>query len=350
MTNIESDIRPEDIAEVKHVFGSETRKALRKTAALALVGAALSGPMVGEVRAENGQVPSDDTTIETAGVMPSINEFALTVEYGIKMGKIIKYKEELLRNECRLENLDFCAGVLYSVDESTEIQEKAFDHPERTILKKYLSRETVIEFGKTGKGLDVIYFKDEKGKKTNIPAICYVAGSEIKKTKIEVIDEVITKSWKDAPNFLEALVANDVRVLFQNQAAEDNDLEVFKYETGIIYFNSGSNIDKKFLMRGLAVEMFGVKGEALGGPFRQGEVGVIKSILMKECCRYLADKTGKDIFFDMIKKYQIGEDRYMKMFGFSTFYIDGLVEKIKAEGLMTPFGAESWEEVDSVKK
>ena len=329
--------------------GSETRKAIKRATALALVGAALSGPMVGEVRAEADSTTKSVTIYTETGVMPSI-EKAPTVEYGIKMDKIAKYKEELLANECRLENLDFCAGVLYSVDESTEIREKAFDHPERTILKNYLSREMVIEFGKTGKGLDVIYFKDDKGKKTNIPAICYVAGSEIKKAKIGVIDEVITKNWKDAPNFLEALVANDVRVLFQNQAADNNQLEVFKYETGIVYFNSGSNIAKNFLMKGLAVEMFGVKGEALKGPFRQGEIAVIKSRLVKECSRYLANKTGKKIFFDIVERYQLDEDDYMKMFGLTSSYIDGLVKKIKTEGLMAPFGAETWEEIDSVNK
>lgn len=320
----------------------------RRAMAALLAVSAVTGPMVGEVRAESGQTPSDKTTIETAGVMPSI-ELAPTVEYGVKMGKIIKYKEELLRNECRLENLDFCAGVLHAIDESYKIREKAFDYPERTVLKNYLSREMVVEFGKTGKGLDVIYFKDEKGKNTNIPAICYVVGSEIKKTKIGVIDEVITKSWKDAPNFLDALVANDVRVLFQNQAADKN-IEVFKFEKGIIYFNSGSNIDKKFLMKGLAVEMFGVRGDELSSPFRQGEVAVIKSILMHDCCNYLANKTDKKIFYDMVIRFQMDRDMYMKMWGFTNSYIDGLVKKIKTEGLMTPFGAETWEEIDSVKK
>ena len=333
---------------VPYVSGSETRKAIKRATALALVGTALSGPMVGEVRAEADSTTKSVTIYTESGVIPSV-EKAPTVEYGIKMDKIAKYKEELLVNECRPENLNFCAGVLYSVDESTEIQEKAFEHPERTILKNYLTREMVIEFGKTGKGLDVIYFKDEKGKKTNIPAICYVAGSEIKKTKIEVIDDVITKSWKDAPNFLEALVANDVRVLFQNQAS-DKKLEVFKYETGIIYFNSSKNNDKSFLTQGLAAEMFGVRGDALSGPFRQLEVGIIKSRLAKECCLYLANKTGKDMYTTLVKRFQSDEDRYTKIFGFSTSYINGLVKKIETEGLMTPFGAETWEEIDSVKK
>ena len=83
-----------------------------------------------------------------------------------------------------------------------------FDLMDRTVLANYLSEEEIYNFGRTGEGLQVIYFKDENGNNTNIPAIL-LCGEEVRQKNIS-LDQLqgCIDFWidKGATNFLEAMV------------------------------------------------------------------------------------------------------------------------------------------------
>lgn len=277
-----------------------------------------------------------------------------TYEYATKRNKIIKYKEELGGEGCQEINLDFCAGLLYAIDKAKVLNHPKFDLKEKTLFRDYITKEQVYEFGRTGEGLDVVYFKDEEGKSTKEPAICYVASPEVKKFKISDIEKAIDYWEKPAPGFLRAMVSNDVRVFFHGKASKNDNTQIFTYMAGIIYYNYQKKDVNDFLVglkkRGLPLEMFGVKGEALKGEFGVGEVAVIKSLLARDCANYIAKKTGRKEFSDRVKSYQADLDRYLSETGLTLENISKLVDRIKKEELMTPFGAETWEEIDSVNK
>jgi hypothetical protein len=143
---------------------------------------------------------------------------SLTPAYAERVVKLSEYKDMLLNNECLPENLDFCARLLYAINESNGFHDtRVFNYPERTVLRNYLKEDEIIEFGRTGKGLDVIYFKDENGKKTDIPALLYLGVSDYN-VGLKQVQKAIDNWEKDAPNFLRALYDNDVCVFFQNKA------------------------------------------------------------------------------------------------------------------------------------
>lgn len=319
---------------------------------LAVTGVGFGGQV--ESRAETKSL---DSAVVTTGEMPSQNEGIIekisspTPEYAIKQQEIAQFKEVLKEKNCQEINLDFCAGVLYSIEKSDGFKSPGtYDLWQKTILGDYITPEQVYEFGETGKGLDVVYFKDKKGKKTKEPAIAYVATPDVKKFKVSDVEKGIDFWEKVAPGFLRAMVANDVRVLFQGQASSNKNVGGFKYEYGIIYFNSSdtdSMLFSFYLRKGLAIEQYGVKGDALG-EFSKDEVAVIKSWLALDCVKYIAKKTKNEDVIKKSRSFQVEVDDYISSGNFTYEDITPLIEKIKNEGLMTPFGAETWEEIDSV--
>lgn len=328
----------------------------RRAMAALLTVSAMTGPMVGEVKAESSQAPTDKMTIETAGVMPSQIE-APTQAYAKRLEKIEIYKARLRSSECKPENLDFCARVLYAVDESLGLYNSgAFPYQEKTILKNYLDRNKIIEFGKTGKGLEVIYFKDEKGKKTNIPALCYVGASDWN-VGIKQVQTAIDQWEKDAPGFLQSMYDNNVCVFFQNKAS-DNPGANAAYTTGIIFFScglidkktSGSSDFVKTIRIHFGVEMFGVRLDELGEKYWSATGAVIKQALAVDCNEYLFDKTGIKFYADRARSYNMGYDNYMGLSQSDPAKIDELIAELKANNWITPYGAETWEEIDSINK
>ena len=324
---------------------------LKRTVALGLTGLALSGPMTGEVRAEQNPVNPPTTTTEK-GEMPSQTE-APTLAYAERLKKIEAYKEELTGHECKPENLDFCARVLYAVDESPGLYNgRVWPDQEKTILKNYLDRNKVINFGKTGKGLEVVYFKDNKGKKTNRPALLYVPASDWN-VGLKQVQTAIDDWEKVAPGFLEAMYTNDVCVFFQNKAS-DQAGDNAGYTKGIIFYNCGL-IDKKnrsvdgilkTIRIHLGVEMFGARLDELGEPYLGGTGAVIKQALAVDCNEYLATKTGDKFFYDRVKGYGMGYGNYLGLSGSDPDKIDELITELKANNWITPYGAETWAEID----
>lgn len=363
--------------EVKRIFTEPKRLRSLVGAGIAAFGIAHSASVWAE---STGEVDTN-TTIETdremlsqksdLGVDPTTSEVSPnpsteilevkpspTPEYAIKEQKNNSYREFLKENGCQDINIDFCTPLLYGIDENDGfVDTRIFTQPEKTILSNYISREEVVLFGKTGKidknwNWDVIYFKDEKGKRTKEPAVAYVYNPEIKHFKISDIEKAIDW-WEDKGvfGFLNAIVANDARIIFQSQAGDNNKVATMKYGEGIIYCNFSSSDLVKFqtmLIKGLAVEMFGVKGDALKNVFGPHEVTAIKSYLAVDCCKHMYKLTGFTKFNDLAKSFQISADGYMSRYGLRLEDINKLIKRIKSEMLMTPYGAKTWIEIDSV--
>jgi len=305
----------------------------------------------------SNNVAKADLRAGTATPMPALSEsemekkIVLALEnYAIKQQEIAEYKEILKEKGCQEINLEICAAGLYARNKSDGFKDpQAFDQWQKTILGDYVTDEQIYEFGRTGKGLDVVYFRDKNGKKTKEPAIFYVATPDVKKFKISDIEKAIDFWEKPAPGFLRAAVANGVRFLFQGQASSNKDIVVFKFKWGIVYYNYCENDLSHFILglkKGLAVEMFGEKADALG-IYSKDEVGVIKSWLARDCCIYIGKKTGHKNIADRAGAFQKALDRYMSGGNLTYEYMDPIIKTIKKEGLITPFGAETWEEIDS---
>lgn len=314
--------------------------------------------MVGGVSFSNNNARAEESShnsnIETAGNMPSQVE-APTLMYAERLKKIEKLKEELVSKECKSENLDFCARVLYAVDESPGFYDSVMlPYQEKTILRNYLDRNKVIEFGRTSKGMDVIYFKDEKGKKTNIPALGYVGGSDWN-VGINQIQEAIDSWEKVAPGFLRSAYSNDVCLFFQTDASDEMASTSFRYSKGIVLFNcnlinkkeKGSSNFIKIIQMGLGVEMIGNRLEELGGEYLGGTGAVIKQILAYDCGNYIHSKNPE---FIMHSNYKSGAELYMQLSQSDPEKIDEMIAELEANNWVTPFGAETWEEINSVKK
>lgn len=277
---------------------------------------------------------------------------SIKTNYDKKIYKLDQIKEELKKNGCQDINLDFCAGLVYATDNVYGFNDPDYDLKEKGVLKNYLTREQIFKFGKTGEGLDVIYFKDEKGKKTNEPAICYVVNPELKKyKKIDGLQKTIDKWEKVAPGFLRAMVANDVRVFFHSQSSSDNGVSNFKYSYGVLYYNFSRNDDNysSFMFKGMAVDQFGVRGDALGGKIEKEKVAAIKQWLARDCYQYIGKVKNKD-FTRRSEGLQLLLEHYMTKYKLDYDYISSIVDIIKEENLMTPFGADTWQEIDSIKK
>lgn len=311
--------------------------------------------MVGGVGFRNKNARAEESNpsnIETAGIMPSQIE-APTLAYAKRLQKIEKLKEELVNKECKPENLDFCARVLYAVDESPGFFDSVMlPNQEKTILKNYLDRNKVIQFGKKGKGLDVIYFKDEKGKKTNIPALCYVGASDWN-VGIKQVQGAIDKWEKVSPGFLRWIYANDVCLFFQTDASDEKASTSFRYGKGIVLFNcnlknkkeKGSSDFSHTIQYGFGLEPFGNRLEELSTEYLGGTGAVIKQLLAYDCGSYINLSHPE---FVMYRDYKRGADFYIQLSGSSPEKINDLIAELKANKWVIPYGAKTWEEINSV--
>lgn len=310
-----------------------------------------------------GSMPSQDLSGDSSNeVTPAPSNMEVvepepspTPEYAVKEKETARYIEELKADGCQEINLDFCADLLYARENANGFQVggKEFDYS-KTILANYLATDKIFTFGRTGKGLDVIYFKDENGKKTKEPALLYLGVSDYN-VGLKQVQDAIDQQEKSAPGFLRAMVDNDARVILQNKV-NNQPGAIAKYGAGVIFFNCGL-IDKKVSGSGnfvkrlkiiFEVEQFGTRGDALWDLSYAGIVAVIKESLAADCCSYLYQKTKDKFYKDQMEFHKENEVRYRTQVHSDSTKIDALILDIKKRGLMVPYGAKTWEEIDSV--
>ena len=281
-----------------------------------------------------------------------------TEYYKNRQEKIASNKKRLLAIGEYEDRLDFCADLLFARENAKAFVDEKFIYPEKTILGNYITEESIFLFyetGETGDNWDVVYFRDEEGNETEIPAIAYVYNPENKNFQVSNVEEVINK-WIDmgATNFLEFLVGNNVRVMFHSQAGKDESVQKMKYGDLILFLNySGTDVSnfKSSLEGGLQVEPYGIRGNVLFGPqFNKGELAVLKEEFAYKSALFLSKKnTGKYAkdLSDWAEINLMGVEFYLSITGLDKSYIDDLAVKIKKNNLMVPY-AGTWEEIDEV--
>jgi hypothetical protein len=288
---------------------------------------------------------------------PSISGDSPTPAYAERELELAQYKDALRSNGCQEINLDMCARLMYAKNKSRGFYDFSFTDVEKTKLSNYLTDEMIFKFGKTGKGLDIIYFKDENGKKTKEPALCYLGASDYN-VSLKQVQKAIDNWEKDAPGFLCSMYANDVCIIYQNKANSQPGA-MAKYEDGIIFFNCGK-IDKKAagsvdFTRGiqfvLGVELFGNRMQILGGEYfgeGGGVAGAAKELWGVKCCKYIYIITGNDFYLKRSQSYQTIADNYVRSSGTSRARIEDIMKIAEEKGLVAPYGATSWAEINSV--
>ena len=185
---------------------------------------------------------------EYAATIAALESLGYSTEhYAERHEKIEQYRKELIDKGCQEINLEACSNWLYAIDNCGYFADPSFIYPEKTKLSNYVSRDEVIEFGKTGKvdkkwNWKVVYHKDENGKLTNEPGLMYAFNPENKVFDIKYVQSPIDSWEKIAPGFFRTLNDNNTWVLFRNDATDlsNSKFEICKYGRSIIYDNSSS--------------------------------------------------------------------------------------------------------------
>ena len=263
--------------------------------------------------------------------------------------KTARCRQELIDAGCLDINVDACTAWLYAFYESDGFSDHNYVYKEKSVLRNYITKEQIIEFGRTGEGLNVVYFKDEDGNETPEPALLFVANPDVKVAKFSYLQEALDWWEERAPGFLRALVANDVRVIFQSQAGGSWSIQHAKYGDGIVYMNYSYSPGglRIFWPDALAVEQFGIRAIALG--MGNNESGLIKSRFAELCDKYIAlVKNADTCVYSMGEKQNYITGYYYELYsvGWPNNEIEAFVDYLKDNNLVTPFGADSWQDID----
>jgi hypothetical protein len=317
--------------------------------------------------AESGETNTEDdfpTDINGATLAPGNpaengNVEYPTEEYAAREKKLAECREEMKEQSCQENYLDKCAEWLCSRRTSAGFGGfgKGFDLS-KTVLSSYLSDEQIYEFGKNGKfkptkgvELGVVWYKDEKGKKTDNPGILYVGASDWN-VGLKQVQKAIDELEKTSPGFLKSMNENGVCVIMQGKA--DKEAGVYaNYGDGILYINCGLLDKKKSYVKQLkkffTIEQFGNKMQLLGGKYfgDSGEMaGVLKQLWAVKCGTYLCLTTKDSFFDDMLEGYKIAAKRYLGYLEDSSS-VASIMEEAEKDGLVSPFVGVTWEEINN---
>ena len=351
--------------------GSNTLSAVAKGIAAFIICAVLTLSSFSAVFADSGQI--SDTVAQTETPCQGISEdeetsqekvdrlLQISLDLGIKEKRTQQYEESLRENGCLEENVECCAGVLFALNSShgtKGFKDDKFDRQENSILSRFLSKEEVYEFGKTGKvpegaNFEVVYFKNKNGENTNESAMFYVVGDGVDvELGVNGIENSIVE-WEKwgANNFLETTVDNDLRVILHIWAGSGN-YYVSKYGDNILFCNyCGDEIlSEGGFTAAISTEQFGAQGDSFGAKLERKEVAVLKFRLVIDCCRYMEIKSGKSNFVSRRKafyeeQYGIYKDKYWEG---TAEEFEEFVESAKATGMFTPFVDATWKEIDTL--
>lgn len=267
------------------------------------------------------------------------------------LSKLAECRQELLEAGCQEKYLDFCSRVLYAIDMQSGFDYEKIDR-EQTILSNYLSRRSVIYFGCTGTGINVINFRDAAGNDTGIPAICYVNTQQTDKG-MTALEAAIIQLERFSPNFLDALTENGVCVVLQNFSKKETGF-IARAADGVIYLPK--EIDNNFVLayplaRGMYENQYSLlfcNTPAFNPSVKQ----IMKLYLAGTCYRYLLYTNPPDIgelhiniletsieylFPDALSGGRIIVD-----------LLDSQLSSMKEHLEVIPFGASSWDEIDTV--
>lgn len=313
---------------------TETKTVRRAKAWIAagIAAVSLSGPLV--TQAEETP-PTSDVTIGTSGEMEGQGLDTISLSSGITVPEVaaaesaneayanpvdardkenVSKYEETGDLEGVAENRKiFCAGLYYILDAGNAaglISDGTMNFPNKENCIRYHleknggnAREIIHNFGKTGEGLENVWYLDD-----GTPAI-WGANMESTAVKKCFSDTFEWYAKNGAPDFVEALYENGVLVLFPmefNPIAGPGCCSVNEY--GIIGFNfneeilkeRGAQVMTNGIKKGIAEEQFGIlyfawKGWNMGANFNLCEIN--KKLLAFDYFNALIKKGAEDTKF-----------------------------------------------------
>ena len=365
------------------------KNTLKRATASLLVAGALSGPMTGEVRAEQNPLTPPSTTTET-GTMPS-QETLVSEEEKSQLRTMImdfdnvdsadlpydtirklmvendnrkyeSYRQQLREAGCQNEEtIITCAKWMYAVDNNS-VKYGGGAKTSRAdgkygFLENYVSNDQIINYALTGEGLNV--YSDKEG---NPKFLLVHTDKKNEKAFRAAID------WyqqNGAENVIEVLSENGFCIWFPYVFHEDTGFgaATFDFSTGVVNQNADEASIKKFKDEGLrngAIRILGTESmgiahgrimDALVGDnlyeftFSGSDLEIVKSLMMGYNCEELFKKDGdkryKTISDDLLGMAQ----DFAQRFGSSINdpYVVRQLEMMTLGGLTKPLGGDNWE-------
>lgn len=357
----------------------------KKTIALGLVISALSGPMVGQVRAES-DVGLPSATITEVGLMPSQEVKPVSEAEKTELRKMImdfkgvdsmdlpyetirrmvveaddrkysEYRQILRESGCTdSEVIEDHAKWMYGVDNDNDDTLNNSKTPEGYgFLRNYVTHKQIIHHALTGEGLNVY---TENGK-----SILFVNTSEQGEKAFRAAIDWYKKNGVE--NIVDLLSEKGFCIWFPHFFQEDGGpgTTLVVPEMGEINQNFDINYSRKMKDDGLrdqiiyilAVESIAIShGQvmmALTGDnlfeFTHGldQLEIVKCLMMGYNFDYLYKKNGDEKYKMWSESYKSQAEYFVQMFNTSINnpYIVRQLEMMTIGGLTRPFGAENWD-------
>jgi len=206
-------------------------------------------------------------------------------------------------------------------------------------VESFINRKQIINWGKTGKGLQVIDYEN------GTPALALI---NFDKTTTGYFNDCLSDMKKYDVNYLKEITANGaVAVMIDGNG--DGSFTYNKY--GLIDWmlskENYNNVNKIYLEQGILVESFGVRMENLGGDYSKYE-GFLKEALASDCWWNLWKKTGSSVCKEnSFDHYICAKEFYGDIYSpvkFKDKKIQDLLKNVRSKNLASAFGG-SWSQI-----
>ena len=239
--------------------------------------------------------------------------------------------------------LQFAKDLLEIYDNSLSTNDTCFNK-----VDDYITREQIIEYGKTGtysniENFAIIMHKD------GTPAIAMI---NCKDNVVSSFKTAIKEMEVYDPNYLKVLTSNGMRAFMVNRFNPNGSSTYTFNKSGLVVWNAEDKVLAKdnvayALKMSIETESFGIKMYQLGGDYSK-YVGFMKELLSSDCwwnlymknSQYYCEEASKSSYIQSIFYYN---DFYAPTDMKSTF-IQSLLTKIREQNLATPFGG-TWDEI-----
>ncbi len=234
------------------------------------------------------------------------------------------------------ERLEFTKVMLNLYDGSVN------DHVAFSKIKNFVTRQQIINYGKTGEGLSVVKYDN------GTPAVALINCND---NITNIFNSMISQMKSYDSNYLKKLTSNGM-VAFMVNRYEPNWGNTFTFNrNGLTVWNLASEevntVTPGKLKRTVETEAFGIKMYSLGGDYAN-YIGFMKELLSSDCWWNLWKKTGDQYCYDMSQSsYMISKITYGPAYAPVTLQdekIQNLLKNIRDKNLATSFGG-SWSEI-----
>ena len=373
------------------------KNTLKRATASLLVAGALSGPMTGEVRAEQNPLTPPSTTTET-GTMPS-QETLVSEEEKSQLRTMImdfdnvdsadlpydtirklmvendnrkyeSYRQQLREAGCQNEEtIITCAKWMYAVDNyAGGVMKNSKADNNYGYIKNYVTQDQIINYALTGEGLNV--YSDKEG---NPKFLLVHTDKKNEKAFRAAID------WyqqNGAENVIEVLSENGFCIWFPYVFHEDTGFgaATFDFSTGVVNQNADEASIKKFKDEGLrngAIRILGTESmgiahgrimDALVGDnlyeftFSGSDLEIVKSLMISYNYEFLFGKKKGKLYKDFSDSFFSLAQDFAQRFGSSINdpYVVRQLEMMTLGGLTKPLGGDNWdfakEKIEGLRK